>query len=123
MHVALQRPSINIYSLYEPIAIESDEPVMVMHDRSLHTMTFNPISLFPKRYSVQVDLQRYISSDSTKLQTGRYKNEAVAELAVNILQENEIASEFIFNEDEETRTKISQLFVDYLTSNAFSIFN
>ncbi len=119
MHVALQRPSINIYSLYEPIAIESDEPVMVMYDRSLHTMTFNPISVFPKRYSVQVDLQRYISSDSTKSQTGRYKNEAVAELAVNILQENEIASEFIFNEDEEIRTKISQLFVDYLTSNAF----
>ncbi|MBC8202957.1 MAG: DUF3488 domain-containing protein [Planctomycetes bacterium] len=119
MHVALQRPSVNIYSLYEPVGIRADESVMVMYDRSLHTMTFNPISTFPKRYSVQVDLQRYISSESTKSQTGQYENEAVEELAVSILQENNITSDFVLHDDEATNTKVSQLFVDYLTSNAF----
>ena len=119
MHVALQRPSMNIYSLYEPIAIETDEQVMVMYDSALHTMTFNPVSKFPKHYSVQVDHQRYISSDSTTKQTGQYKNEAVAGLAVGILEKNGINSDFVFDTDEETKTKVSQLFVDYLTSNAF----
>ncbi len=119
MHVALQRPSMNIYSLYEPIAIETDEQVMVMYDSALHTMTFNPVSKFPKHYSVQVDHQRYISSDSTTKQTGQYKNEAVAGLAVGILEKNGINNDFVFDTDEETKTKVSQLFVDYLTSNAF----
>ncbi len=119
MRVALQRPSINIYSLYEPVGIEIDEPVMLMYDNSRHTMTISPVSTFPKQYSVRVDLQRYISSDSTETQPGQYQNEAVTELAISILQENEIKSDFVLKEDEETKTKVSQLFVDYLTSNAF----
>jgi len=119
MHVSLQRPTKNIYSLYQPISIETDESVMVMYDIPLHTMTFSTVSTLPKNYSVKVNLQRYISSDSPIAQTGRYQNEAVTELAVGILEEHEISSDSIDQSNEETKTKISQLFVDYLTSSAF----
>lgn len=119
MHVSLQRPCKIVYSLYQPISIESDEPTLLFYDTPLHTMRFSTASTLPKRYSVKVDLQRYITSDSAMLHTGRYENDAVSELATGLLEEEKIDTELLKSANEEVRTKVSQIFVEYLTSNAF----
>jgi transglutaminase-like putative cysteine protease len=119
MHVSLQRPSKIVYSLYQPVGIETDEATLLFYDMPLHTMRFSSTSTFPKHYSVKVDLQRYIASDSAMMQTGRYENDAVTELATGLLEEEKIDTTLLQGADEEVRTKVSQIFVDYLTSNAF----
>jgi len=119
MHVSLQRPSKMVYSLYQPVGIETDEATLLFYDMPLHTMRFSATSTFPKRYSVKIDLQRYITSDSAMMQTGRYENDAVTELATGLLEEEKINTVLLKGANEEVRTKVSQIFVDYLTSNAF----
>jgi hypothetical protein len=119
MHVSLQRPTKHVYSLHKPLSIETNTSVFVSYTPNLHTMKFSTVGSLPTKYSVQVTLDPYILSDDHSAQVGGYKNAAVESLANGILAEHNISTPLTQFSSEETKSQVSQLFVEYLTSNAF----
>lgn len=119
MIISMQRPAQTVYSLYQPVSIETDDPVFMLYDTSLHTMEFKTTTGFPETYRIKVELQRYITSSPTSDVREKYQNEKVARLAEKILSDQHIDPKTLTNAPEEIRVRASQYFVEYLTSNTF----
>ena len=119
MIISMQQPAQTVYSLYQPVSIETDAPVFMLYDTSLHTMEFKTSAGFPETYRIKVELQRYITSSPTSEVREKYQNEKVARLAEKILSDQHIDPKTLANAPEEIRVRASQYFVEYLTSNTF----
>ena len=120
MIISMQRPAQTVYSLYQPVSIETDAPVFMLYDTSLHTMEFKTNTAgFPETYRIKVELQRHITSSPISDVREKYQNEKVAKLAEKILSDQHIDPNTLTNAPQEIRVRASQYFVEYLTSNTF----
>jgi hypothetical protein len=118
MHVVLQQPTTQIYSLYRPVGIETVPPSRVTQNIANTTIKLALGAEPIQSYTLAVDFTQTVTSLVSK-RRHRYYNKEVHALAVGLLQEYSIVVDDVPYLPELSE-RVARIFESYLRSSAFT---
>ena len=119
MHVDLHQPMSRVYSINEPVSIETSKPSRVVLNDANGTMGVGVGAPIFQSYTLEVNYQSTISTPMMP-SAGRYQNEEVKLLTQSILESHGINVEHIKNGTQDDRVRAANIIAQFLRSDDFT---